>query len=112
LCGESRGNRSSQAIPTFCLLPQTPSTGGGQLIKLGAPIVFRRSPACLEQSLPHQAEQGGVKRALFDQQRSSRNLLDAQQNSVAVQRTKRDCLQNEEVKSAGKKLGLGGQCPS
>src|ERR1700722_18097729 len=74
--------------------------------------VVRRAPVRLEQSLPYEAKQAGIKRALFDQQRISGNLADAQKDAVSVQWAERDRSQNEEIESAGKKLGLVGHYPS
>jgi hypothetical protein len=41
--------------------------------------------------------QGGVERALVDLQPVSGDLLDAQQNAVAVKRAQRDGFEDEEI---------------
>jgi hypothetical protein len=45
---------------------------------------------------------------LLNEQRSLGDLPDAQKNPVAMQRTKRDCLQNKKIEGPWKKLGLAG----
>jgi len=48
-----------------------------------------------------------IQRALLDQQRPLRHLLDALEHGVAVQRTERDGLQDEEIERSGQQVGAG-----
>ena len=58
-----------QPVPAVRLFPQTLAARSGEFVELGAAIVFRCAPARLQQSLPHQAKQRRIERALFNQQR-------------------------------------------
>jgi hypothetical protein len=55
-----------------------------------------------------EAVERGVERALLDQQRAARDLLDAQQHAVAVQGAERDGLEDEHVERAGQQVSAGG----
>src|SRR5579862_6007379 len=65
---QSRTNGSHKPIPVVGLLAQTLAARGGQFIKLGAAIVFRCAPTCLEQALAHKPKQTWIKSALLDEQ--------------------------------------------
>jgi hypothetical protein len=54
----------------------------------------------------------GIQRALLNLQRVARDLLDAQQDPVAVRRAERDRLEDEQVERTLQQLGGGGQAPS
>jgi hypothetical protein len=103
---QSRTYSSHEPIPVVGLLAQTLTARGGQLVKLSLSIILRCAPVSLQQPLAHQPKQTGIERALFDEQRVSRDLSDAQKNTVTVQRSERDSSQDEEIESAGKKLCL------
>jgi Ca-activated chloride channel family protein len=60
----------------------------------------------------YQTEQCGIERSLFDEQRSLGDLPDAQKNAVTMQRTERDCFQNQKIESSWKKVGLAGRAHS
>ena len=52
------------------------------------------------------AIQGGIQRALLNLQTIFLNLLNAQQNAVAVQRPERDGLEDQHVQRALQKFAL------
>src|SRR5437899_1266238 len=103
---ERRRDRRGEAVPAVGLLAQALAPGGGQLIKLGAPIVVGGAPAGLEQTLPDQPKQGRVKCALLDEQRPLGDLFDAKQNAVTVERAERNGLENQKTQRPGKDLRL------
>src|SRR6185437_13643498 len=80
---------------------------GLQRVELGFAVVLRRAPARREPAAPDQAVERGIQRALLDQQRPARDLLNAQQHPVAVQLAQRHRLEDEQVQRARKDLRLG-----
>jgi len=52
-----------------------------------------------------QTVQRRVERSLFNLESSASDLADAQQNTIAVLRTQRDGLEDEQVKRARKEFG-------
>src|SRR5260221_14171 len=104
--GGTDGGR--EAIPAGGFFAQTFAARGGEFVKLGAAIVLRRAPARLEHSLPNEAKQTGIERALFDQQCIAGDLCDTQKDAVPMKRAEGDRPENEEIESAGKKVGLVG----
>src|ERR1700683_2008965 len=101
-----------ESIPVGGLLAQASAARGSKFIKLGPPIVFRRPPTRLEESLPHKAKQPGIQRTLFDQQRVAGDLSDTQQNAVPVERPQGHRAQNQHIESSRKQLSLVGHQPS
>ena len=86
LSGERGCDGGRQPIPAIGFFSQTLAAGGGEFVELGPAIVLRCAPARLQQSLPDEAKQAGIKRALFNQQRVAGDLPDAQKDAVTMQR--------------------------
>src|SRR5205807_8640896 len=105
---ESGGDRGSEAVPAVSFLLQTLSSRRSQFIKFCAAIVLRGAPACFQETLADEPEQRGIQRALFDEQRPSGNLFDAQQHAVTMQRPERHRLQNQKIERSRKNLRLRG----
>src|SRR5689334_14122283 len=78
------GHRRREAVPTFRFLAEPFSSGSGQSVVLRAPIVVRYPPFRVQQRLTFQAIEGGIERALLDQQRAAGDLLDPQQHAVTM----------------------------
>jgi hypothetical protein len=112
LGAESGGDCGDEAIPAVGFLAQTLAARSSEIIELGPAVVVGCAPTCFEESLAYQAIQGGIERALFDKQSAARNLLDAQKNTIAMERAEGDSFQNEEIESAGKKLSLASHVSS
>src|SRR6266542_2220017 len=113
LCREGRTAGSREPIPAVRLFAQTLAARGGEFVKLGPPIVLRRAPPRLEQSLTYQAKQTWIEGTLFDQQCIARDLSDTQKEAVPVQWAERDRPQDEEIERARKKqLRVAGHQPS
>ena len=96
---ERGADRSGEAIPVVCFYAQALAAGGGEFVKLGAAIVLRRAPVGLEQALTHEAKESGIEGALFDQQRITGDLSDAQEDAVAMQGAERDGSEDEEIET-------------
>src|SRR5262249_49550185 len=108
---QHRRDRFRRSIPPIGFFLQSFAAFRRQLVVFRAPIVFRSVPLRFQKTLPHQTEQCRIKRALFDEQGLSRNLLDAQENAVAVKRAERNRFQNEQVECAGKKFSFVAHVP-
>src|SRR6185369_16653132 len=106
LNGECGSNCRDETIPVSGFFPKTLAASRGEFVELGLTIVFGGAPVCLEESLTHEAEEPGIERALFNEQRVSGHLPDAQKNAVAVQGSERYGSKNEEIESTRKNLSL------
>jgi len=103
---ESRPDGGDEPVPAVRFFLQPLPSLASQLIIFGPTIVVRFIPFRREQALAHQAEEGWIERALFDQKRAFGNLADSKKDPVAVERTEGNRFQNEKVKRARKKFGL------
>ena len=92
--GEDAGNGRGNPVPSVSLLEQALFTFPRQTVKLRAPIVFGNSPFRGEHALFLQPKKGRVKRALLHLERPARDLLNAEQHAVSVQRPQRHRLQD------------------
>jgi hypothetical protein len=75
-------------------------TGSGERVKAGPPIIFRRTPLPFDPAPVLKTIDGGVERTLQDFEPLVRDLLDAQQDAVAMQRTERDRFEDEHLECA------------
>src|SRR5215472_11329530 len=92
------GDCGGQLFPSLGFLFQLLAAARGQLVELGAPVVLRCAPACLNPATALQPMQRRIKRALLDAQHIGRDLLDAFRNGPPVTRPERQGLQDEEIK--------------
>jgi hypothetical protein len=104
-CGTHGGDK---AVPAVLFFAETLATGGGEFIVLGTAVVFGSAPGCFEKALADEAEESGVESALFDEKSAARNLLDAEEDAIAVEGAEGNGLENEEIESAGEKVSLRG----
>ena len=73
----------------------------GELVILCAPVVVGHAPFAVDQSLPLEAVQRRIERALLDVQRAAGDLLDAQQHAISMQLAERDRFQDQQIERAG-----------
>jgi hypothetical protein len=59
-----------------------------------------------------EAEERRIKRALLDGELAARDLLDTEENAVAMERAEGDRLQDEHVECTLHKVELAGHVPS
>jgi len=78
--------------------------GGGEGVELGAAVVFRLSPLRLNEALMLHAVESDVERSLRDFETSAGDLLDAEQDSVAVECAKGDGLEDEDLEGSLKEI--------
>src|SRR5438067_721251 len=79
---------------------QPAAAGGAQAIELRGAVVLRESPLRLDEPLPLEAVQGGVERALADDQRRIRGLLDPLDDAIAVAWSPGERLEDQQVEGA------------
>src|SRR5947208_16401686 len=108
-CG---ADRNCQAVPACCFFPKSFSPGGGQPIKLGAPIVLGSAPFRFEQPLMFEALERGIQRTLLGEQSAAGDLLDTQQHAIDMQGTERHSFKNHEFERAWQASGLFGAITS
>lgn len=77
-----------------------------QPIILRTPVVFAVTPLACNRSLMLKPVERGIERALLDHQFFARNLLDAQQHPVPMERPKGNGLEDQHVECA-QKAGRG-----
>jgi hypothetical protein len=83
------------------------SAGAREGVELGAAVVLRRPPRGLEQPAIFEAVEGGVERALLDGEVAPGDLLDTEEDPVAVLGPERDGFEDEQVERAGKQVHRG-----
>ncbi len=105
---ESSAHGRDQAVPAVLFFAESFAAGGGEIVIFGAAVVVGGAPACLEQALADQAKKSGVEGALFDEERAAGDLFDAEKDAVAMEGAEGDSFQNQQIKSAGKEIGLAG----
>src|SRR4029077_15884164 len=75
-------------------------TGSGERVKAGAAIVLRLTPRAFDPAAALKTIDGGVEGTLQEFEALAGDLLDAQQDAVAMQRTERDRLEDEHLECA------------
>jgi hypothetical protein len=71
-------------------------------------VVFRRSPASLDQPASFQPVKSRIKRALLNPQDVARSLLNTLGNGPAVLGTESECPENEEIQGSLRKVEVLG----
>src|SRR5690348_12110804 len=104
---EGEPDRVRRARPPIRLLAQLSAAGCGELVVLRAPVVLRRAPLGRQESLVLEAVEGGIQRALSDDQLAARDLLDAEQDAVAVEPPERHGAEHEQVERSGQVFRAG-----
>lgn len=90
-------DRHAELAPCLSLEFQLSHARLGQLVVLGATIIVRYPPSCLDPATPLETMQGRIERALLDAQHIARNLLHTFGNSPSVLSTGQQSAQNQEV---------------
>jgi hypothetical protein len=80
--------------------------GCGEGVELGAAVVFRLSPLGLDEALVLHAIKGDVERSLGNLKAPTGDLLDSEQDAIAVERTEGDGFENEDLESSLKQVDL------
>src|SRR6185436_5505648 len=100
-----RGQRArhclGETVPAHGFVAQSTTSECGKTVVLRFAIVLGGAPVAVDQSLMLEAIECGVQRALLNEQCAAGDLLDTKEHAIAVQLAERDCLENEEVESAG-----------
>ncbi len=99
-CTQDSSNDVGHAVPVFGFRKQPALPCSGEPVIFGFAVVFRLAPFTGDPALMFQTIERGVQRALLDFQAIFGNLLDAQQNAVAVQGPKGNGLQDQHVQRA------------
>ncbi len=104
LAAEDTGDYVGHAVPLFGFREEFAFASRREPVILRLALVFRLAPFARDPTLVFEAIQRRVERALLNLQTIFGNLLDAQQNAIAVQRTERNGLENEHVQRALQKV--------
>src|SRR5690348_6171864 len=97
-CGvQCRGNRGGQAVPARRLLAKAAASRGGQGVILGAAVILALSPFGGDEVLVLQPVERRIQGPLRNFERIARNLLDAQQHAVSMQRFQGDRFEDQHV---------------
>src|SRR4029077_6237701 len=105
---QRRRDRGRQAVPVGGLLAQPPASGGGEGVELRLAIVLALPPLGGDQLLVLQPVERRIERALRNLQRLARDLADAQQHAVPMQRRQGYGLEDQHIERARKQVcGLG-----
>src|SRR5436305_4826880 len=90
-------DRGGQTVPVGSLLAQPPASRRSQRVELRLAVVLALPPLGGDQLLVLQPVERRIERALRDFQSLARDLADAQQHSISMQRRQRHRLQNQHV---------------
>jgi hypothetical protein len=97
-CGvENARHERGHAIPVVGFGAELTAARGGEAVELGLAFVVGLSPLGGDKALMLQAEERGIERALLNGELIAGDLLDAQEDTVAVERAEGDRLQDEHV---------------
>jgi hypothetical protein len=94
--GNGRGERLPVALFRFQMFP----AASREFVKLGAAIVLRCTPACLDPAASFQAMESGVQRALLDLQNFAGDLMNALRDGPAVVRPRYQASENQQIQRA------------
>jgi hypothetical protein len=97
---KNAGDDSGHVRPFGGLGLELTLTGSGERVKARTAIVLRLTPLAFDPALALKTIDGGVEGTLQDFEALTGDLLDAQQDSVAMQRAKRDRLEDEHLECA------------
>ena len=97
---ENAGDDSGHVGPFGGFGLELARTGSGERVKAGAAIVLRLTPFAFDPAPALKTIDGGVEGTLQNFEALAGDLLDAQQDAVAMQRTERDRLEDEHLKCA------------
>src|SRR6185312_15961057 len=90
LLGENAGDDRSHVSPFGSLGLELARPRGGERVKAGAAIVLRFTPLAFDPASALKTIDGGIERTLKNFKALPGNLLDAQQDAIAMQGTERD----------------------
>jgi len=93
-------DRGGEAIPIGGFLFELDAAGGGEGIELGLATGFGFGALAANPALLLEAMEGGVERALLDQEDVARDLLDTFGDGPAVLGLKCESFEDQEIESA------------
>jgi hypothetical protein len=105
---KSGAHGGDKTVPAGLFFAEAFAAGGGEFVVFGATVVVGGAPTGFQKALTDEAKERGVEGSLFDKKRAARDLLDAEENAVAVEGAEGDGFKNEQVESTGEKVGLRG----
>src|SRR5438309_1747512 len=109
---QDSGNDVGHAVPVASFLLQLAPPCRRQAIESRPALVLGFAPLALDEPLVLEAIQRGIQRALLNFEALAGALLDAQQDTVAMQRSERDRLENQHVeRTLEQSGGLGHVSP-
>jgi len=87
------------------------AAAGREAVELGFAVVGGCAPAGGKQALTFEAVESWIECALFDREGAAGDLLDAEEDAVAVHFTEGDGFEDEEVEGALEEFGGRGLFP-
>jgi len=105
---EDARDESGHAIPLVGFGAELAATGGGEAVETGFAVVVGFAPLAGDEALVFEAVERGVERALLDGKLFAGDLLDAEQDAIAVERAKGDRFEDEHVEGALHEVELVG----
>src|SRR6266852_3408819 len=94
---EDAGHERGHAVPVVGFGAELTAAGGGEAVELGLALIVGFAPLGGDEALVLKAEERGIERTLLDGELVAGDLLDAEENAVAVERAEGDRLQDEHV---------------
>src|SRR5258708_5601406 len=107
-CGEDACDEGGHAVPVVRFGAEPGPAGGCEAIELGLAFVVGLTPLGGDETLVLETEERGIERSLLDGELVAGDLLDAEENAVAVEWAEGDGLQDEHVEGALHEVELAG----
>jgi hypothetical protein len=106
---EDRAHDASHAIPLLSFSDETAATLRCKRVVTGTAVVLALTPLATKITIMFEAIERRIERTLLNDELFTRDLLDAEENSIAMKISKRDGLEDKEIECPLKEIsGLGG----
>src|SRR4030095_8012308 len=103
--GQNAADDVRHAVPVARFFLQLFAPGGREPVKARPALVLGLAPLARDEALVLEAIQRRIERALLDAEALLRDLLDAEQDAVAVERAERNGLEDQHVERPLQQFG-------
>lgn len=103
---QDAGDYRDHAVPLGGFAVKPAFSGGGEPVEFRSAIIFRFAPLARNPALMFEPVKRRIERTLLNFQKISGDLLDAQQNAIAVQRAQRNGFEDQHFQRAAQQVNL------
>jgi len=102
---EDGADDAGHAVPLVGFGGEASAALSGEGVVPGAAVVLALAPLTAEVAFVFEPVEGGIERALLDDELLARDLLNAEEDAVAVELAERDGFEDEKVEGALEEIG-------